>query len=54
MARLAGKFAGILLVAVADERAEALVADLTALKDVGLRGGCSSGQTCRPSTRRCG
>ncbi len=36
MARLAGKFAGVLLVEVADERAEALVADLTALKDVGL------------------
>jgi glycine cleavage system regulatory protein len=36
MARLAGKFAGILLVDVADERAEALVADLTALKDIGL------------------
>ena len=36
MARLAGKFAGVLLVEVADERAEALVAELTALKDVGL------------------
>lgn len=36
MARLAGKFAGILMVAVADEHAEALMADLTALKDVGL------------------
>ena len=36
MARLAGKFAGVLLVEVADERAEALVADLTALKDIGL------------------
>jgi glycine cleavage system regulatory protein len=36
MARLAGKFAGILLVAVPDDRAEALAADLTALKDVGL------------------
>jgi glycine cleavage system regulatory protein len=36
MARLAGKFAGILMVAVADDEAEALVADLTALKDVGL------------------
>jgi glycine cleavage system regulatory protein len=36
MARLAGKFAGVLLVEVADERADALVADLTALKDVGL------------------
>jgi glycine cleavage system regulatory protein len=36
MARLAGKFAGVLLVEVADERAEALVADLTALKDLGL------------------
>jgi glycine cleavage system regulatory protein len=37
MARLAGKFAGILLVAVAEERAEALVADLTALKQIGLQ-----------------
>ena len=36
MARLAGKFAGILLVEVAEENAEALVADLTALKEVGL------------------
>jgi glycine cleavage system regulatory protein len=36
MARLAGKFAGILQVAVADDQAEALVADLTALKDIGL------------------
>ncbi len=36
MARLAGKFAGILMVAVPDERAEALAADLTALKDIGL------------------
>ncbi len=36
MARLAGKFAGVLLVEVAEERAEALVADLTALKDIGL------------------
>jgi glycine cleavage system regulatory protein len=37
MARLAGKFAGILLVAVAEERADALVADLRALKDIGLQ-----------------
>ena len=36
MARLAGKFAGILMLAVPDDRAEALVADLTALKDIGL------------------
>ena len=36
MARLAGKFAGILMVAVPDDQAEALVADLTALKDIGL------------------
>jgi glycine cleavage system regulatory protein len=36
MARLAGKFAGILMVAVPDDRAEALAADLTALKDIGL------------------
>src|SRR3990170_344559 len=31
MSRLAGKFAGIVLVAVADERLDGLVADLTAL-----------------------
>jgi glycine cleavage system regulatory protein len=37
MARLAGKFAGILMVAVAEERADALVADLRALKDIGLQ-----------------
>lgn len=36
MARLGGKFAGILLVDVPDDRADALVSDLTALKDVGL------------------
>ena len=36
MARLAGKFAGILLLEVADERADDLVADLTALAEVGL------------------
>ncbi len=36
MARLAGKFAGILMVAVPDDRAEALATDLLALKDVGL------------------
>ena len=36
MSRLAGKFAGIVLVAVADERLDALVADLTALKTQGL------------------
>jgi glycine cleavage system regulatory protein len=36
MARLAGKFAGVLLVEVADDRAAALTADLTALADVGL------------------
>jgi glycine cleavage system regulatory protein len=36
MARLAGKFAGVLLLEVSDEHADALVADLTALKDVGL------------------
>lgn len=36
MARLAGKFAGVLLLEVDDDRADALVADLTALKDVGL------------------
>jgi glycine cleavage system regulatory protein len=36
MARLAGKFAGVLLVEVPDDRADALVSDLTALKEVGL------------------
>jgi glycine cleavage system regulatory protein len=36
MARLAGKFAGVLLLEVPDERADALVTDLTALKDIGL------------------
>jgi glycine cleavage system regulatory protein len=36
MARLAGKFAGVLLVEVAEEDAEALVADLTALTEIGL------------------
>lgn len=37
MARLAGKFAGIVLVAVAEERFDALVADLTALQAQGLQ-----------------
>jgi glycine cleavage system regulatory protein len=37
MARLAGKFAGVLLVEVADDRADVLVADLTALADIGLQ-----------------
>ncbi len=37
MARLAGKFAGVLLLEVADDRAEALVADLTALSAIGLQ-----------------
>lgn len=36
MSRLAGKFAGIVLVAVRDERLDALVADLMALKAQGL------------------
>jgi glycine cleavage system regulatory protein len=36
MARLAGKFAGILLLEVDDDRADALAADLTALAEVGL------------------
>ena len=36
MSRLAGKFAGIVLVAVADERLDALVTDLTALQAEGL------------------
>ena len=36
LSRLAGKFAGIVLVAVADERLDALVADLTALQAQGL------------------
>ena len=37
MARLAGKFAGVLMLEVADDRSDALVADLTALEDVGLQ-----------------
>jgi glycine cleavage system regulatory protein len=37
MSRLAGKFAGIVLVAVADERLDALAADLTALEAEGLQ-----------------
>jgi glycine cleavage system regulatory protein len=36
MSRLAGKFAGMVLVAVADERLDALIADLSALKAHGL------------------
>lgn len=36
MARLGGKFAGILLLEVPDDRADLLAADLTALKEVGL------------------
>ena len=37
MSRLAGKFAGIVLVAVADEGFDALATDLAALKDQGLQ-----------------
>ncbi len=37
MSRLAGKFAGIVLVTVADRRLDALVADLGALDDQGLK-----------------
>jgi len=37
MSRLAGKFAGIVLVAVADDRLDALTADLTALEAQGLQ-----------------
>jgi glycine cleavage system regulatory protein len=37
MSRLAGKFAGIVLVSVADERLDALTADLTALEAQGLQ-----------------
>lgn len=37
LARLAGKFAGVLLVAVADDRRDALVADLRTLEESGLR-----------------
>ncbi|MEP6816515.1 MAG: ACT domain-containing protein [Marmoricola sp.] len=37
MSRLAGKFAGIVLVTVAEERYDALVADLTALSAQGLQ-----------------
>jgi glycine cleavage system regulatory protein len=36
MARLAGKFAGVLLLEVADDEADALVADLAALRELGL------------------
>jgi glycine cleavage system regulatory protein len=36
MARLGGKFAGVLLLDVPDDRADPLVSDLTALKDIGL------------------
>lgn len=36
MARLAGKFAGIVLVSVPDDRVDALVADLARLQDQGL------------------
>ena len=37
LAQLAGKFAGIVLVSVANTRLDALVAELTALKDQGLQ-----------------
>jgi glycine cleavage system regulatory protein len=37
MARLAGKFAGVLLVEVADDEAEGLAEELTALTDIGLQ-----------------
>lgn len=37
MGRLAGKFAGVLLLEVADDRADALVEDLRALQDIGLQ-----------------
>jgi len=37
MSRLAGKFAGIVVVAVADDQYDGLVAELTALKDQGLQ-----------------
>jgi len=37
MSKLAGKFAGIVLVAVADDRYDALVSDLVSLKDQGLQ-----------------
>jgi glycine cleavage system regulatory protein len=36
MARLAGKFAGVLLVEVGDDEADGLVADLSALEGIGL------------------
>jgi glycine cleavage system regulatory protein len=53
MARLAGKFAGVVLVEVADENAEALVADLTALTDIGLlvTVARTDAPTARPSLR---
>ena len=54
MARLAGKFAGILQVAVPDERAEALVADLTALKDIGLLVAARADRRAGRARGRCG
>ena len=53
MARLAGKFVGILVVEVAEERADALVVELTALKNVGLRWSSSArdSRAQHPSTR---
>jgi glycine cleavage system regulatory protein len=50
MSRLAGKFAGIVLVSVADERFDALVADLGALQAQGLQVGVE--RTDEPVERR--
>ncbi len=49
MARLAGKFAGIVLVAAADDKVDALVDDLTALEAQGLR--IAVGRTQEPVER---
>ena len=49
MSRLAGKFAGIAVVSVADERYDALVADLEALVVRRHPGHPRTAPTCRPS-----
>src|SRR4051812_23278087 len=49
MARLAGKFAGIVLVSVANDKLDALTADLTALKTEGLQVGIE--RTDEPAER---
>lgn len=49
LSRLAGKFAGIVLIAVPDERYDALVADLAALESEGLRLTMERTDELRPS-----